>query len=48
LSFASDSGTAFGPALDNVHIAAVPLPATLPLVLIGFGALGMLRRRKKA
>lgn len=48
LSFASDSGTAFGPALDNVRIAAVPLPATLPLALIGFGALGMLRRRKKA
>jgi choice-of-anchor C domain-containing protein len=48
LSFASDSGTAFGPALDNVRVAAVPLPATLPLALIGFGALGMLRRRKKA
>lgn len=48
LSFASGSRTAFGPALDNVRIAAVPLPATLPLALIGFGALGMLRRRKKA
>lgn len=28
--------------------AAIPLPASLPLLLVGFGALGLLRRRNKA
>lgn len=36
--------TAFGPALDNVSVTAVPTPALLPAAL-GFGA-AMLRKRK--
>ena len=35
-------------AVDNVtlNVPAVPVPASLPLLLAGFGALGMLRRRR--
>lgn len=40
----------FGPALDNVALNAVPLPAALPLFAAGLGAMGYLgsRRRRKA
>jgi choice-of-anchor C domain-containing protein len=59
LTFAStttgDSGngtypTAFGPALDNVSIAATPLPAALPLFAGGLGMIGLFgaRKRRKA
>jgi hypothetical protein len=35
-------------AVDNItlNVPAVPVPASLPLLLAGFGALGMLRRRR--
>jgi len=49
LSFAADgsAGCCYGPALDNVSIAAVPEPATWSMMLLGFGAIGVgLRRRK--
>ena len=49
LSFAADgsAGCCYGPALDNVSIAAVPEPATWSMMLLGFGAVGVgLRRRK--
>ena len=49
LSFASATGTAFGPALDNVSVAAVPEPASWALMLVGFGGLGaVLRRQRRA
>ena len=40
----------YGPALDNVALNAVPLPAALPLFAAGLGAMGYFgsRRRRKA
>lgn len=48
--FSSFTNTAFGPALDNVSINAVPLPAALPLFaagMAGLGAMGRIRARRK-
>jgi choice-of-anchor C domain-containing protein len=49
LSFKSTTGDCcYGPALDNISIAATPLPAALPLfgsVLGAFGLFGWFRRR---
>ena len=40
----------YGPALDNVELNAVPLPAALPLFAAGLGVMGYIgsRRRRKA
>ena len=40
----------YGPALDNVELNAVPLPAALPLFAAGLGVMGYMgsRRRRKA
>lgn len=48
-SLTFDFGNASG-AIDNIsfQVAAVPLPATLPLLLVGFGAFGFAARRKTA
>ena len=35
------------PPKCNPDISAVPLPASLPLMLAGLGGLGMIARRKK-
>lgn len=50
LSFASDSSgdCCFGPALDNVSIAAVPEPATWAMMITGFGLVGGAMRRRNA
>jgi hypothetical protein len=45
LTFASATGDAFGPALDNVRLEAVPEPGTL-LLGSGISALVLRRRRK--
>lgn len=34
--------------IATIQIAAVPVPAALPLMLLGFGAMGFVARRKKA
>ena len=46
LTFASLNAGGYGPALDNVSIDVVPLPAGAPLLLAGVAAFVALRRRK--
>ncbi|MCF7702113.1 choice-of-anchor C family protein [Loktanella sp. M215] len=52
LTFAAGNGgggaaCCYGPALDNVSIAAVPLPASGLLLFGAFGGIAALRRRRK-
>ena len=47
LTFASQDAGFYGAALDNVTIAAIPVPAGLPLLLAGLGSLAAIRRRRK-
>ena len=47
ITFRSDTDTQFGPALDDVDVSAVPLPATLPLFGSGLVGLGWLSRRRR-
>lgn len=50
ISFSSDAsgGCCFGPALDNVRIAAVPEPASWAMMVGGFVLLGAAMRRRSA
>jgi choice-of-anchor C domain-containing protein len=50
LAFLSLDGTAYGPALDNVSIAATPIPGAILLFGSALGGMGFLgyRRRKLA
>lgn len=50
LAFASamDPSNAYGPAIDNIRLAEVPLPAGGLLMATGLFGLAMMRRRKKA
>lgn len=50
ISFASDAsgGCCYGPALDNVSIAAVPEPASWAMMLGGFTLLGGAVRRRRS
>lgn len=48
LTFTGGSGTAFGAALDNVSVAAVPEPATWAMMILGFGFAGFAMRRRQA
>lgn len=45
LTFASGTNTAFGPALDNVSITAVPEPGTWAMLIVGMGLVGLSSRR---
>lgn len=47
LTFAGASGTAFGAALDNVSVAAVPEAATWAMMITGFGLIGFSARRRR-
>ena len=42
-----DYPTAFGPALDNVSVTAVPEPSTWAMMILGFLGLGVLAYRRK-
>lgn len=48
LTFASDNATAYGPALDNVSVVAVPEPATWALMIGGLALAGAQMRRRKS
>ncbi|MFN4128274.1 MAG: choice-of-anchor C family protein [Paracoccaceae bacterium] len=53
ITFATGNGTGgaaccYGPALDNVQISAVPVPAGGLLLLTGLAGFAAMRRRKKA
>lgn len=47
LTFSSAQNNPFGAAIDNVRDAAVPEPATWAMMLVGFGGLGAMLRRKR-
>ena len=47
LTFLSLTGTAYGPALDNVTIAATPIPGAILLFGSALGGMGFLGYRRK-
>jgi hypothetical protein len=48
LSFVStDDNTPYGAAIGGINISAVPEPATWAMLLLGFGGIGMMMRRRK-
>ncbi|MBS0479029.1 MAG: choice-of-anchor C family protein [Proteobacteria bacterium] len=47
LTFTSTGNTAYGAALDNVNVTAVPEPAAWALMIFGFGAIGGVLRRRQ-
>lgn len=48
LTFASGTQTAFGPALDNVTVSAIPEAATWAMMIAGMGLSGAALRRRRA
>ena len=46
LFFSSGNNSAWGPALDNVTVTAVPEPETFAMLLAGLGLIGFVKRRK--
>ena len=49
LTFRSTTlASAYGPALDDVSITAIPEPATTALLLSGFGLMGFVARRRSS
>lgn len=48
LNFQSAVNTAFGAALDNVSVTAVPEPAVWGMMIAGFGVVGFSSRRRRS
>jgi len=48
LTFQSTTDGPWGPALDNVSVAAVPEPSTWAMMLLGFMGVGFLAYRRRA
>lgn len=48
LTFIDTDTGPFGPALDNVSVAAVPEPATWAMMILGFVGVGFMAYRRKA
>ena len=48
LTFASGTNNAYGPAIDNVTVTAVPEPMTWAMMLFGFAGIGLGLRRRNA
>ncbi|MBK7006395.1 MAG: choice-of-anchor C family protein [Burkholderiales bacterium] len=48
LHFASVQDSAYGVALDNISVTAVPEPETYAMLLAGLGLIGTLARRRKS
>jgi len=46
LTFSSEAGTPYGPALDGVTVTTVPEPATYAFALLGLAGIGLIRRRR--
>ena len=46
LPFSPFDGPYFSASVTYTYLPAVPLPATLPLMAAGLGAIGLLRRRR--
>jgi hypothetical protein len=47
LYFLSMQNSAYGPALDNVSVTAVPEPESYAMLLAGLGLMGAIARRRK-
>lgn len=48
LTFSATQNDPYGPAIDNVALVALPEPATWGLMILGFGAIGSVLRRRGA
>jgi hypothetical protein len=48
LTFQSTTGSAYGPALDNLSVTPVPEPSTWAMMILGFAGVGFLAYRRKA
>ncbi len=48
LTFTSDTDSAFGGVIGGVSVSAIPEPAIWAMLLLGFGGIGMMMRRRPA